>query len=393
MDQLTVNSVEVEAVSGVRPPSRRTNQRQIRAIDVYPEHHASETRPVPTPPWLEALYVHVRCESGIDGFYGPIDRAAAWSIVDTLADFLIGQDALAGNIIWDKMRRLDRHSRHGHMKMAISAIDNALWDARGKAYGAPVWRLLGGASRQQIPAYASTLGSAHDPKSVQTMGRELAAEGYTAQKWFLAYGPSDGWAGMQQNIKLAEELRDLLGPGTDIMFDAWMGWDLAYAHSWAQQVEHLDPRWLEEPFSPSHDMMFAELHRSTRVPLAAGEHIYDRREVLTYLEQGAVTVLQMDPEWCGGVTDLVRMCALAETFGIPIIPHGHGVHAALHVVASQSPETCPMVEYLLHLMPTRHHFELDAPTPRRGVFDLSKAPGFGIELDESKIERRMVWTR
>jgi L-rhamnonate dehydratase len=133
------------------------------------------------------------------------------------------------------------------------------------------------------------------------------------------------------------------------------------------------------------------LGRSTTVPLAAGEHLYDRREVLHYLQQRAVSVLQVDPEWCGGVTELVRMCALAETFGVPLIPHGHGLHAAIHVVASQSPGTCPMVEYLFRLMPRRYHFELDPPAPRDGAFALPGRPGFGIELDDSKIESRGPW--
>jgi L-rhamnonate dehydratase len=82
----------------------------------------------------------------------------------------------------------------------------------------------------------------------------------------------------------------------------------------------------------------------------------------------------------------MRVCALAETFGVPVIPHGHGVHAALHVIASQSPEVCPKAEYLLRVMPNRHHFEIAPPVPVNGRFQLPSGPGFGIELDASKIE-------
>ena len=109
--------------------------------------------------------------------------------------------------------------------------------------------------------------------------------------------------------------------------------------------------WLEEPFPPSQHASFAELHRRTTVPLSAGEHLYDRDDVLPFLREGTLGVLQTDPEWCGGVTELVRICGLAETFGVPVIPHGHGLHAALHVVASQSPGVCPMAEYLMRSVP------------------------------------------
>jgi L-rhamnonate dehydratase len=92
------------------------------------------------------------------------------------------------------------------------------------------------------------------------------------------------------------------------------------------------------------------------------------------------------------VTELVRICALAETFGVPVIPHGHGLHSALHVVASQSPVACPKVEYLKRTMPNRHHFEVAPPTPENGSFALPQGPGFGISLDEGKIDEREVLT-
>jgi L-alanine-DL-glutamate epimerase-like enolase superfamily enzyme len=127
------------------------------------------------------------------------------------------------------------------------------------------------------------------------------------------------------------------------------------------------------------------------VPLSAGEHLYDRDDVLPFLREGLLGVLQTDPEWCGGVTELVRICALAETFGVPVIPHGHALHAALHVVASQSPAVCPMAEYLMRSMPDRYHFEVSPPAPAGGHFELPRRPGFGIELDDAKIDSRRVW--
>jgi len=99
-------------------------------------------------------------------------------------------------------------------------------------------------------------------------------------------------------------------------------------------------------------------------------------------------VVQADPEWCGGVSELVRICALASLFDAQVIPHGHALHAALHVVASQSPMTCPLVEYLILKMESWHHFEKYPPRLDKGRIALPERPGFGIELDEAKVEKR-----
>lgn len=400
MRELRITAVEVIAVRGRRPPRPSGPvQRQSRPLNRYDEHRPPQREPAAPsvesasaePDWAESLYLRIGTNGDAEGFYGPIDPEAAWPITNKLAGFLIDMDPLAGTIVWDKLQRSDRHARHGYLKMAISAVDNALWDLRGKVFDAPVWQLLGGPARPRIPAYASTLGTSLEPEAVTELARQVAAEGFAGQKWFLANGPGDGSAGLELDIEVAERVRAAVGPSAMVMFDAFMGWDLAYATSFARAVEHLRPAWLEEPFPSSQLVSFAELHRRTAVPLSAGEHLYDRAEVLSFLRDGSLGVLQTDPEWCGGVTELVRICALAEPFGIPVIPHGHGLHAALHVVASQSPDVCPLAEYLLRHMPARHHFEASPPVPVAGHFDLPAEPGFGIELDAAKIDRQGTW--
>jgi L-rhamnonate dehydratase len=391
MRELTVTEVEVQVVRGPRPPSLGPSQSQVQQLHIYPEHRPDGPSAGPASDTAQALYLVIRTDGGPESLYGPIDREAAWPIVDSVGQFLIGEDALASSILWDKLQRRDRHARHGYLKMAISALDNALWDLRGKAFDAPVWQLLGGTSRRTVPAYASTLGTTHEPAVVEELASRLATEGFAGQKWFMARGPGEGAAGMEHNVALVEQLRALLGPDAKIMFDAFMGWDLAYARAWAARVEHLRPTWLEEAFPPGQHAMFAALQQSTRIPLTTGEHLYDRSDVLRFLQDGLLAVIQSDPEWCGGVTELSRICALADSFGVPVIPHGHGLHAALHVIASQSPGTCPMAEYLLRAMPPRHHFEVAPPAPVQGRFTLPTVAGFGIELDENKIDSREVW--
>lgn len=391
---LTITAVEVLAVEGIIPARAEVMQPQVRALDRYGEHRIPANGPgraEGTSRKGRALYLRITCGQGPEGVYGPVDEEAANVVLRDFRRFLIGEDALAVTITWDKLQRLHRHARHGHMKMAISAIDNTLWDLRGRAFGAPVWQLLGGSRHGGIPAYASTLGRSHEEGRLRKSALELRDAGYRAQKWFFRFGPGNGPEGLRANVDLVRQLRQTLGDQSELMFDAYMGWDVRYTQEWSRSVEGLAPSWLEEPLSPGHYAAFGELRRSVSVPLAAGEHLYDRAEVLPFLQQGILSVLQTDPEWCGGTTELVRVCALADAFGVPVIPHGHGLHAALHVVASQSPEVCPMVEYLTEVMPERHWFDRSAPMPVNGSVPLSNEPGFGISFDEERVEKMSTW--
>src|SRR6185369_578452 len=109
-------------------------------------------------------------------------------------------------------------------------------------------------------------------------------------------------------------------------------------------------------------------------------HIQGRWEVYDYLKEGALNVVQCDPEWCGGLSELVKICGVASLFDVPVIPHGHSIHAALHGIASQSPGTCPLAENLILKMQSYYHFEKAAPVVKAAHFALPEGPGFGIEL-------------
>ncbi|NOX56564.1 MAG: mandelate racemase, partial [Planctomycetes bacterium] len=341
-----------------------------------------------------ALYLVIATDDGLEGRYGPIDPEAAIVVDRQLKRFLLGQDALAGEALWDKLYRWNRHSRAGHFMMAISAVDNTLWDLRGQRFGVPVYRLLGGPTRRQVEVYGSCLGFSIEPVAAATRAVQFKKKGFRHQKWFLAYGPGDGRAGLKKNVELVRTLRGALGDDTDIMFDAFMGWDLNYAMEWVSRVEEYRPRWIEEPFAPEKIDSFAQLRRATSIPVATGEHFYGRWEVERFLDAQAVSVIQADPEWCGGVSELVKICAMASANDVHVVPHGHSLHAALHVVASQSPMTCPLVEYLINKMEHYYHFEKNPPRPKDGRLPLPERPGFGIEWDESKIDdkRQMQWS-
>jgi L-alanine-DL-glutamate epimerase-like enolase superfamily enzyme len=369
-------------------------QHQVQPIHVYDEHRREEYRengPGRTEMRRRsALYLKIKTDRGLEGFYGPIDAEAARVVNAQLKDFLVGKDALAVETLWDQLHRRNRHSRAGHYMMGVSAIDNALWDLRGRYFQSPVYRLLGGPTRRHAEAYGSCLGYSVEAGKAGPRAAALKAEGFRHQKWFLAYGPGDGPEGLIKNVALVRELREAVGEDVDLMFDAYMGWDLNYAIAWAKQVERYRPRWIEEAAHTDKLQSFVELSRATSIPVATGEHFYGRWEVNEFLRAGAIRVVQADPEWCGGVSELAKICHIASAFDAHVIPHGHNLHAALHVVASQSPMTCPLVEYLITKMANYYFFETPQLKPVNGKITLPEGPGFGVELDTAKIESQTI---
>jgi len=374
---------EHEAEAGVN------GQRQVNPLDIYDEQRPAIYKDNPggtRKQLIKAIYLRIHAGDSLFGLYGPIDREVAIVVAEEIKPFLMGKDPLAGEKLWDEMYRSNRHSRAGIYLMAISAVDNTLWDLRGRHFGVPVYRLLGGPTRTSVEVYASCLGFSLEPEAVRKRCLSIKAEGYRNQKWFMGYGPGSGPEGMRRNVELVKTLRETLGDDTELMFDAFSGWDLTYALEWAHQVEQYRPRWIEEAMHPEKIESFVTLRRSIKFPVASGEHFYGRWEVERYLEAGAVQVVQADPEWCGGITELLKIGTVASLHDVPVIPHGHSLHAAMHVIASQSPMTFPLGEYLINKMRSYYHFEKKALAPVRAHITLSEEPGFGIELDAATIE-------
>jgi L-alanine-DL-glutamate epimerase-like enolase superfamily enzyme len=378
-----------EALAGVN------RQYQVNPLHIYDELRPAPYRDSPHPQKqlqsASALYLKVRTsEPGLEGLYGPIDPEAVSVIRDQLGPFLLGKDALAVEKLWDQMHRSNRHSRRGHFMIGLSAVDNALWDLRGRYWNAPVYRLLGGPTRNPVEAYASCLGFSVESEAARKTATDFKDQGFRYQKWFLPYGPGSGQTGLMHNVNLVRVLRESVGDEVDLMFDAFMGWNLDYAIAWAKRVEQFHPRWIEEAFHADKIQSFVELRRATSIPVASGEHFYGRWEAHEYLRAGAVSVVQADPEWCGGVSELVKICALASLYDAQVIPHGHSIHAALHVVASQSPMLCPLVEYLWLKMQHYYWFERQAPRLVKGRISLPEGPGFGMAIDPAKVEKQTL---
>jgi L-rhamnonate dehydratase len=388
-----ITAIELWELRGHRDAIRGVDQQpQVNPLDIYDDLRPKPYHDAPNPTTANApasaIYLKIGTDAGVEGLYGPIDKEVAIVIDQQLRSFLMGKDALAQEALWDQMYRSNRHARRGFLLMAISAVDNALWDLRGRFFKTPVYRLLGGPSRKTVEAYASCLGYSLEFDKAQARAAQNKKDGYRYQKWFLAYGPGDGPEGMRKNVDLVRVLREAVGEDTELMFDVYSGWDLSYTLEWAKQVERYRPRWIEEATQAEKIGSFAQLRKGTSIPIASGEHIQGRWEVYDYLKEGALSVVQCDPEWCGGTSDLLKICTLASVFDVPVIPHGHSLHAALHVIASQSPAVCPLAEYLILKMRSYYHFEKHSPAPQRAHFELTDLPGYGIEFDDSKIESR-----
>ncbi len=392
---LKITSVELIELNGKYVDEAGINrQQQVNPLDVYDDLRPASYSDKPAGKKefsTKAIYLSIKT-ADLEGLYGPIEEDAAYIVHSDLAPFIIGKDALAGEALWDEIYRSNRHSRNGIFMMAISAVDNTLWDLRGRYYGVSVYRLLGGPTRASVEMYASGLGFSVEPEAVKTRCLSLQKEGFRYQKWFMAYGPGSGPEGMRKNVEMVRILRETLGDDTELMFDAYSGWDQSYTLEWAHQVEKYRPRWIEEATHPEKIESFAMMRRSTTIPIAAGEHFYGRWEVERYLQAGALSVVQADPEWCGGVSELVKIGAIASLHDVPVIPHGHSLRAAIHVIASQSPMTFPIGEYLVNKMKHYYHFESNPLVPERAHILLPTGPGFNVQLDPSKIESRRVLT-
>jgi L-alanine-DL-glutamate epimerase-like enolase superfamily enzyme len=316
-----------------------------------------------------------------------MDDGVAYIIATQLRPLLMGRDAFAHEFLWDIMHRSLVHGRHGTAMMAVSAVDCALWDLKGRALNQPVYRLLGGPTRAEIPAYASMLGfDVNDMGAVRERAKEFQRKGYTAQKWFFRHGPMSGADGLRQNVKLVETLRKALGDDDDIMLDCWQSMDFSYVVELASRIAEYRPRWLEECAMPDRIDTYRRIKQKIAIPLAGAEHEYTRWGFKRFVDQEALDVLQPDIYWCGGLSETLKIAAYATVHDLITIPHGHSTPAGIHFSVTQSPIHTPYQEFLEKWNSVHQHFLANPLRPENGVIKAPTAPGINMELDPAKIE-------
>ena len=381
----------VEVTGEFAAEAVQSEERIANPLDVYPEFGDVPFRRWEPKPGEKVqhrdVYLEVRTDEGLTGVFGPVDGPHATILTREFREFLIGRDPLAIEAIWDLLLRRNRHSRSGYYMMAMSALDCALWDLKGKALGLPVYRLLGGPVQEEVPAYASMLGFSLEPEALARRAREYRERGYAAQKWFFRYGPGAGGEGAAKNVEMVRVLREALGEEAAVMFDAFNSWDLPYAVDVARRIAPFRPAWLEEPVPIDRISALQEIRR-TGVPVATGEHVYARWQVKQLLEAGAVDVIQADPDWCGGISELVKIAAVCSAYDVPLCPHGHSLHAALHVAAALPPPVLPQVEFLVLHQRQKQRFMKGYLEPQSGRIRPPESPGLGIEIDPDKAQSR-----
>lgn len=369
-------------------------ERVVAPLDVYPEFRnvtdLFEWSKQNSPNTLscDAYFVQIETDEGVKGIGGPIDRAVAFIVESELSGFLIGRDPLATEFIWDILHRGMVHGRQGNTMIAISAIDNALWDLKGVFFGVPVYSIIGGPTRKEVPAYASMLGyDVLDMGLVRERAREYQNLGYTAQKWMFRHGPMSGNEGFNKNVELVATLRDALGENDDIMLDCWQSMDVNYVIRLAEAIEDFNPRWLEECAMPDRIDSYRKIRESTNIPLSGGEHHYTRWGLKQFIDSEALDILQPDIYWAGGLSEVLKIAALATGSDLVTIPHGHSTHAGIHFSVTQSPIHTPYQEYLMKWNTIHQHFLRNPVKPEAGSIKAPTSVGMSMELDNDKIER------
>ena len=369
-----VGSVNVMKITRVEP-----------ILIAVPYEHGGPKPMRPLGPWthMETLLVRIETDAGLVGWgegFGfaasPLTREA---IARVVAPLCVGREFIdVPSFMADLRRKLHAMGRHGPVSFALAGIDIALWDLAGKMRGVPIHRLLGGATRDRIPTYASLLRYGK-PDLVARYTAEAVAAGYTA-------------------VKLHEHLVETIAPGREaagadiaIMVDTNCAWAPDEALEMARKLAPYDLYWLEEPVDPVDDYeTMARIRRDTGMTIAAGENIGPAAEARHAIERGALDIFQPSVTKIGGIIAMGKAIDIAKQHGVRVMPHspyfGPGLIATLHVIAAWLPDAlCERFYCELEATPLG-----DAILAHDGRMHMPQGPGLGIDVDESVIARYRV---
>ena len=341
----------------------------------------------------DAVVVKVTTAGGIVG-WGESHHARAPSTIaklveTTLKMLVMGEDAADVQGVWKKIygKQLASHGLGAGTAMAMSGIDMALWDIRGKATGWPLYKLLGGASRP-VAAYAGGISLGFQPPDelIEEARKHLAA-GYKALKLRLGDNPKD-------DLMRVHAVRRAFGDDLVILTDANIGYSVADARAVMPGLDAAGVAWLEEPF-PAHDYRsYREAKAFGRVPLAAGENHYTRFEFSRLIDEGIVTILQPDLSKTGGVTEVMKIAAMASAHKLPVHPHtsmtGLNMAASIHVLAALDDpgyfEGDVSKNNLFRDVMVNEPYKVGAD----GCVRPLEGPGLGLEIDEDFLVKHPV---
>ncbi|MBR8210741.1 L-rhamnonate dehydratase [Burkholderia cenocepacia] len=326
---------------------------------------------------LGTLVIEVEASDGTVGFAVTTGGEIGAFIVERhLARFIEGQRVTDIEKMWDQMFHATLYyGRKGVVLNAISGVDLALWDLLAKVRREPVHQLLGGKVRDELEFYAT--GARPD------LAKEM---GFVGGKLPLHHGPAEGEAGLRRNLDALADMRSRVGADFWLMLDCWMSLDVPYATRLAHEAHALGLKWIEECLPPDDYWGYAKLRRD--VPrgmlVTTGEHEATRWGFRMLLEMECCDIIQPDVGWCGGLTELIRISALADARGVLVIPHGSSVYS-YHFVATR--HNSPFAEFLMmapqadRVVPMFDPLLLDEPVPVGGRMKVPDTPGFGVRLN------------
>ena len=327
--------------------------------------------------------VVVEADDGTTGFAtGSHGRPVASVVDDYLGERIVGEDPMAVAKVHDMLERMcSPFGTGGLASYAVSAVDLALWDLKGKILERPVYELLGGPAREELTCYAT--GNDTD------WYLEL---GFEATKLACPYGPADGREGLRKNVELVADRRNLVGEDVALMLDCWMAFDEEYTVRLANELREYDLEWIEECLPPeklgAHESVRERLPWQT---LATGEHWFTPTRFQEAASRRLVDVFQPDIGWVGGLTALERICAIADAAGITVVPHGggnspYGQHACYGLPG------IPWAEFFVSTAPggplAAGHSLPGQPVPENGTVVPSDDPGFGVDTDAIEFGER-----
>jgi L-alanine-DL-glutamate epimerase-like enolase superfamily enzyme len=320
----------------------------------------------------EFLTVQMLTDDGIEGigitaFGGKIMRALK-TAVEEFGELVRGEDPLRAEHVIAKLRAAAAPCGPGGIvSLALSAIDIALWDIRGKAAGMPLARLLGGL-RERVPAYASGALMRTAPlDKIERAAAALVEKGYRQIKTQMAV---DGLTPAQE-VERIRVIRDVVGPDIALMIDINQRWSVHEAISIGRRIEDLGIAWLEDPTAPTDHQGLAEIAAALTTPICAGEYLYGIAPHRQSLEHRSVDIVMIDLLRAGGITPWMKIAGMAEAFNRPVVSH---LLPEIHVHLIAAAPNGLVVEY----MPwTRRLFD-DPPMPINGEMTVPTGPGLGL---------------
>ncbi|KAK1926834.1 racemase [Papiliotrema laurentii] len=328
---------------------------------------------------LGSIFVRLTASDGTvgyaTGFGGP---PACWLIEEHYRRFIVGADPRDTNKIWDQLFRASMfYGRKGLPLAAISVVDLAIWDLLGKIRNEPIYSMIGGRTKSEIPLY---LTGPHP-----SVARE---QGFWGSKVPLPHGPPDGEKGLKANVEFLRKKKEECGPDFPLMVDCYMSLDVPYTLKLVKAVEDagIEIHWWEEVLHPDDFDGHKKLAQAfPHIKFTTGEHEYSKYGFRKLIEDRSIAILQPDVMWLGGLTELIKVAAMAAAYDIPVVPHGSGPYSFHAILSFPNSDFC---EYIANsadgrsVSPSFGNLFTNEILPVNGKVDLKDCgPGFGLELN------------